>query len=62
MSEPIYRDLRSARGSYRYRSQYFTSIGRLNASQFTAEYKELDPPVGLYKNARVCCAGVTYKQ
>jgi iron complex outermembrane receptor protein len=32
----------SARVSYGYRSQYFTSIGRLAASQFTAEYKELD--------------------
>jgi iron complex outermembrane receptor protein len=32
----------SVRVSYGYRSQYFTSIGRLAASQFTAEYKELD--------------------
>jgi iron complex outermembrane receptor protein len=32
----------SGRVSYGYRSQYFTSIGRLNAPQFTAEYKELD--------------------
>jgi iron complex outermembrane receptor protein len=32
----------SGRVSYGYRSKYFTAIGRLAASQFTDEYKELD--------------------
>jgi iron complex outermembrane receptor protein len=32
----------SIRVSYGFRSKYFTSIGRLNASQFTDKYTELD--------------------
>jgi iron complex outermembrane receptor protein len=32
----------SARVSYGFRSKYFTSIGRLQASQFTDDYTELD--------------------